>query len=75
MVFVSSESIPKKMRTETYYKSGTHLFLSFFWRTPILISGVILLILVNSFTSLLPPIFVGRSIAILESHGYGPAFI
>ncbi|MHA2098749.1 MAG: ABC transporter ATP-binding protein [Candidatus Kariarchaeaceae archaeon] len=75
MVFIQSEQFPKKIKKQTYYKSGTHLFLSFFTRTPILILGVLVLILINSFASLLPAIFIGRSLGIFESEGWGIAFI
>lgn len=74
MVFAQSEQHPKKLRKRTYYKSGTHLFLSFFSKNPILIFGIFVLILINSFVTLLPAIFIGRSLGIFEDEGYSSAF-
>ncbi len=75
MVFIQTEQTQPTIKKQTYYKSGTHLFLSFFTRTPVIIIGVLFLILINSMASLLPAIFIGRSLGILESDGWGTAFI
>lgn len=75
MVFTQSEQTQPTIKKQTYYKSGTHLFLSFFTRTPRIITAVLFLILISSIASLLPAIFIGRSLGILESDGWSAAFI
>ncbi|MHA2169353.1 MAG: ABC transporter ATP-binding protein [Candidatus Kariarchaeaceae archaeon] len=60
---------------KTHYRSGTHLFMSFFWKNPILLTGAIFLIIVNSILTLLPAFIIGESLDILESDGYGSKFI
>ncbi|MHA2091190.1 MAG: ABC transporter ATP-binding protein [Candidatus Kariarchaeaceae archaeon] len=60
---------------KTHYRSGTHLFMSFFWKNPILLTGAIFLIIINSILTLLPAFIIGESLDILESDGYGSKFI
>ncbi|OLS29247.1 MAG: hypothetical protein HeimC2_00940 [Candidatus Heimdallarchaeota archaeon LC_2] len=74
MATITLKETITKHKTQTHYKSGTHLFLSFFWRKPKLITGILFLILVNSLVTLLPAIFIGRSLGIFEDEGYSSAF-
>ncbi len=60
---------------KTHYRSGTHLFISFFWKNPVLLTGAIFLIIINSILTLLPAFIIGESLDILESDGYGSRFI
>ncbi|MHA2252681.1 MAG: ABC transporter ATP-binding protein [Candidatus Kariarchaeaceae archaeon] len=58
-----------------HYRSGNHLFLSFFWKNPLLISGAMFLTILNSLLTILPAIIIGRSLDILEDDGFGSEFV
>ena len=56
------------------YRSGLSLFLSFYRRQPGLLVLSLLAMIASSLAALLPAIFVGSSIDILQAEGLGSAF-
>ncbi|MDH5404390.1 MAG: ABC transporter ATP-binding protein/permease [Candidatus Heimdallarchaeota archaeon] len=66
---------PPLTKKKNNYKSGAHLFFSFFWKNPLILSVAIILAFFQSMLTLIPSIIIGRSVDILETTGYGTLFI
>jgi len=64
-----------KLVERTKYRSGNHLFISFFWKKP---SYIIFSLIMNIFAAgfnILPAVLLGRAIDILEAKGFGTDFL
>jgi len=61
--------------SQSYYRSGTFLFLSFFTRNLLILTGAIVLLIIGSALNLIPSIIIGRAVDILTSDGYSWLFI
>ena len=57
------------------YRSSTHWFFSFFWRSPGLVSLSLGVSLISTFLSLLPSLLLGAAFSILESTGFSDRFV
>ncbi|MFX1533875.1 MAG: ABC transporter ATP-binding protein [Promethearchaeota archaeon] len=57
------------------YRSGRHLFLSFFWKNPTLIAISIIMSVLASFAQTVPSVLIGMALDILVTSGFGQEFI
>ncbi|MFX0066081.1 MAG: ABC transporter ATP-binding protein [Candidatus Hermodarchaeota archaeon] len=57
------------------YRSGRHLFLSFFWKNPTLIAISIIMSVVASFAQTVPSVLIGMALDIIIESGFGQEFI
>ncbi|MFX0205025.1 MAG: ABC transporter ATP-binding protein [Candidatus Hodarchaeota archaeon] len=57
------------------YRSATHWYLSFFWRSPGLVLLSLGMSLLSTFLTLLPSILLGQAFSILQSEGFSQAFL
>ncbi|MFX0093627.1 MAG: ABC transporter ATP-binding protein [Candidatus Hodarchaeota archaeon] len=64
-----------KLATKKRYRSGRHLFLSFFWKSPVLIGFSLFMNVIASFAQTVPAVLIGTSLAILTTNGFGQEFI
>ena len=57
------------------YRSATHWYLSFFWRSPGLVLLSLGISLVSVFLTLFPSILLGQAFSILQSEGFSQTFL
>jgi ATP-binding cassette subfamily B protein len=57
------------------YRSATHWYLSFFWRSPGLVLLSLGMSLLSAFLTLLPSILLGQAFSILQSEGFSQTFL
>ncbi|UCG04013.1 MAG: ABC transporter ATP-binding protein [Candidatus Heimdallarchaeota archaeon] len=57
------------------YRSATHWYLSFFWRSPGLVLLSLGMSLISAFLILFPSILLGQAFSILQSDGFSQAFL
>lgn len=57
------------------YRSSTHWYFSFFWRSPGLVLLSLGVSLVSTFLSILPSILLGIAFSILENQGFSEVFV
>ncbi|MFX0015002.1 MAG: ABC transporter ATP-binding protein [Promethearchaeota archaeon] len=57
------------------YRSATHWYLSFFWRSPGLVLLSLVISLISVFLTLFPSILLGQAFSILQSEGFSQTFL
>jgi ABC-type multidrug transport system fused ATPase/permease subunit len=57
------------------YRSATHWYLSFLWRSPGLVLLSLGMSLISVFLTLLPSILIGQAFSILQSEGFSQTFL
>ncbi len=63
------------LTTKKHYRSGKHLFFSFFWNTPSLIAISLIFMLVSSLTRTYPAVLIGEAFDVLYEDGFENQFI
>ncbi|MFX1251790.1 MAG: ABC transporter ATP-binding protein [Promethearchaeota archaeon] len=64
-----------ELATKKRYRSGRFLFLSYFWKNPVLIGLSIILSVVAGFAQTVPAVLIGNALGILLTIGFGQEFI
>ncbi|MHA1166672.1 MAG: ABC transporter transmembrane domain-containing protein, partial [Candidatus Hodarchaeales archaeon] len=64
-----------KLVERTRYRSGNHLFISFFWRKPLYIIFSLVMNVFAAGFNILPAVLLGGAIDILEVKGFGTEFL
>ncbi|MHA1214097.1 MAG: ABC transporter ATP-binding protein [Candidatus Hodarchaeales archaeon] len=57
------------------YKSSTHWYFSFFWRSPGLVTLSLVISIISSFLTIAPAILIGIAFSLLEQQGFSESFI
>lgn len=72
---LAKEPIHIDIASQTTYRSGRHLFFSFFTKNYLILSVSILLNLFSSIAQLIPAIIIGKALGILVVEGFSQNFI